>query len=206
MTSTTTSTRTTFTSAANDFLTVVGGIVDQWDDPGLGEWSVKELVGHAARAFLTIETYARPGSTTDEPTIGSAGGYFAAALQGVDHGLIAQRGREAAGSLGEDPRGAVEAIAGRVTTLVDKLPDNTVMDLPWGTMRLAEYLTTRLFELAVHTEDLRSAIGDRSGPPKDVQEAALAVISTMYVDRGDAATLLRALTGRVPTSTIETIL
>ena len=29
----------------------------RWDEPGLGEWSVRDLVGHTSRSFLTVESY-----------------------------------------------------------------------------------------------------------------------------------------------------
>ena len=34
---------------------------DAWDGPGLGEWSMRDLVGHTSRSLVTvIEYFARP--------------------------------------------------------------------------------------------------------------------------------------------------
>jgi hypothetical protein len=40
----------------------------QWPEPGLGVWTVRDLVRHASRAFLTVEGYlAEPGARVDLP-------------------------------------------------------------------------------------------------------------------------------------------
>ena len=50
--------REAFESAADWFLDVVRRVsVDAWSRPGLGEWTVRELAAHTARAFTTIELY-----------------------------------------------------------------------------------------------------------------------------------------------------
>ena len=50
--------RLAFEQAADFYLATVDRIrPDQWDQPGLGVWSVRDLVGHTSRAFLTVETY-----------------------------------------------------------------------------------------------------------------------------------------------------
>ena len=36
------------------------------DEPGLGEWDVRSLVGHTSRALLTVETYlSRPAEVVE---------------------------------------------------------------------------------------------------------------------------------------------
>ena len=51
--------RRAFDDAADWYLATVALVGDRWQQPGLGEWTVRDLVGHASRSFLTIETYAR---------------------------------------------------------------------------------------------------------------------------------------------------
>ena len=69
-----------FSSAAGSYLELLGDIRDdQWDLPGLGVWTVRDLAGHTARAILTVENYLgqeEPG----EATIGSAVGSREASL------------------------------------------------------------------------------------------------------------------------------
>ena len=56
--------RRAFDDAADWYLATVALVGDRWQQPGLGEWSVRDLVGHASRSFLTIETYAaRPAES-----------------------------------------------------------------------------------------------------------------------------------------------
>jgi len=47
---------------------------DAWDGPGLGEWTVRDLVGHTSRSLVTVIDYlARP---VDEEVVLSASAYF----------------------------------------------------------------------------------------------------------------------------------
>ena len=49
-----------FVDAAVWFADVAAGVGERWEQPALGEWSVRDLVGHTSRALLTVEAYARP--------------------------------------------------------------------------------------------------------------------------------------------------
>ena len=86
-----------FTDASEWFLESVPHASGHWDEPGLGEWSVRDLVGHASRSFVTVETYL--DQLRDQPPaeidVTSAVDYYRrisvlAAAEGV-----AQRGRDA---------------------------------------------------------------------------------------------------------------
>ena len=47
-----------FREAAHWWRSLVGGIDDhQWDQHGLGDWTVRQLVAHGARAFRTVADY-----------------------------------------------------------------------------------------------------------------------------------------------------
>ena len=46
-----------FTEAGAWSLRTVARVGDRWDQPGLGEWDVRALVGHTCRSFLTVEDY-----------------------------------------------------------------------------------------------------------------------------------------------------
>ncbi|WOP17710.1 maleylpyruvate isomerase N-terminal domain-containing protein [Raineyella sp. LH-20] len=152
--------RTWFTTAAAGYLQVVERIDrSALGDPGLGEWDVRSLLGHSARAFVTIESYLRPGPTTP-PELSTAADYFIAVrATSADPQGIAERGRQAGIALGEDPVAAVRAIADRVIPLVERTPDDCLVECPFGTMWLKGYLPTRAFELTVHGIDLARATG-----------------------------------------------
>ena len=192
--------RAAFREAAGWFLEVVAGISgDQWDQPGLGEWSVRELVAHTSRAFTTIEEYLATPATVE---IDSAAEYFRQAVFGVDvHAAIAERGRTEVRALGDDTAGAVRALAERVLALVDRTPDDTPCATRAGGMRVGEYLRTRTLELTIHSLDLAAALsasGDPAEPPPAASTETLVLLAEIAALGGGAerATVLRALTGR----------
>lgn len=46
-----------FDSAARRFLEVSASATGHYDAPGLGEWSVRDLLGYTSRSLSTVETY-----------------------------------------------------------------------------------------------------------------------------------------------------
>src|SRR3954467_3721530 len=88
----------------------------RWDEPGLGEWDVRALVGHTSRSFLTVEEYlARPATGVD---VASTADYYRAIRRMTTAAAAAQRGRDAGAALGDDPAAAVAEIAARVLPVV----------------------------------------------------------------------------------------
>ena len=149
--------RRAFADAARWFVRTAALVGDRWDRPGLGEWDVRALVGHTSRSLLTVEMYlARPAAAVE---IASAGDYFRATREMAAGPDVAARGRDAGAALGADPAAAVAEIAGRVVPLVDACDGTELVTTIAGGMRLADYLPTRTFELAVHTADLATALG-----------------------------------------------
>jgi hypothetical protein len=63
-------------------------------------------------------------------------------------------------------------------------------------MRLADYLPTRTFELAVHTGDLATALGVPPDVPATAAAQALHVVADLAIADGLAGPLLLAATGR----------
>ncbi|WP_322767216.1 maleylpyruvate isomerase family mycothiol-dependent enzyme, partial [Frankia sp. Cr1] len=164
-------TRARFDHAASAFASLVAGITDdRWAAPALGEWSVRDLVGHGSRALSTVATYLGTPSPPADVDAGTgvdcvdAVGYYLAVRGGLgDPAAVTQRGRDAGAALGDDPSGAVTTLATRVRQLVRESPDDAVVTTPVGAMRLVDYLPTRTFELTVHTLDLARVLGSR--PP-----------------------------------------
>ncbi|WP_239309848.1 MULTISPECIES: maleylpyruvate isomerase N-terminal domain-containing protein [unclassified Frankia] len=205
-------TRACFEHAASAFVSLVTGISDDcWTAPALGEWSVRDLVGHTSRALSTVETYlgtpagvvdAGAGAQTDRI---DAVGYYLAVRSGdlavriglADPAAVTQRGRDAGAALGDDPSDAVTALANRVRELVRESPDDAVVMTALGAMRLADYLPTRTFELTVHTLDLARALD--VPPPASLGTAiggSLLLAAGIAAALPDAADILLLLTGR----------
>ena len=185
--------RRAFADAARWFVRTAALVSDRWDRPGLGEWDVRALVGHTSRSLLTVEMYlARPAGTVE---VASAGDYFRATSAAADS-AVAARGRDAGSALGSDPAAAVAEIAGRVLPLVDTRDGTELVTTIAGGMRLADYLPTRTFELAVHTADLATALGVPLDVPATAATQALRVVTDLAVVGGRAGSLLLLATGR----------
>lgn len=167
----------------------------RWRDPGLGEWSVLELIAHASRAFLTVDRYLQPSGRID---VESGAEYFRRAMAAPDsNAAIAARGREEAVDLGEDPVGTVRARAAAALHAVEWAPPGAVCVTVAGTLSLGDYLGTRVVELTVHTLDLAAAVGDADAePPESAAGLSLIVVAALAAEPSSGM-LLRALTGRV---------
>jgi uncharacterized protein (TIGR03083 family) len=186
--------RLAFADAARWFVRTAALVSDRWDRPGLGEWDVRALVGHTSRSLLTVEMYlARPAGTVE---VASAGDYFRATSAAAADPAVAARGRDAGSALGSDPAAAVAEIAGRVLPLVDTRDGTELVTTIAGGMRLADYLPTRTFELAVHTADLATALGVPLDVPATAATQALRVVTDLAVVGGRAGSLLLLATGR----------
>ena len=188
--------RDAFAEAADYFVATVTRVpADGWDRPGLGEWSVRALVGHTSRALLTVETYLAAGA--ERVDIPGPVEYFLVALATIaDHGAIAERGRQAGAALGDDPAGAVHALAERVVARVQRAADTDLVGTPAGGMTLIAYLPTRVFELAIHTLDLAAALGVAGSLPDAAAAVTLDLVAALARRRGRDTELLLAATGR----------
>jgi hypothetical protein len=192
-----TSSRIAFLSAAESFVGQVAAIpVDSLSGPGLGEWDLRSLVGHASRSLVTVEAYLdQPADRVEQPTAAAYYRAIAAALR-ADDPSVTERGRQAGVALGDDPPGFVRDLAARVADKLSSYDDDYPLVTIAGGMRLDEYLRTRTFELVVHGFDIGSASGVEprfdEGPLVDAATLAAEVAATS----GHGRELLLALTGR----------
>ena len=189
-----------FVDAAGDLADLVGRVPrERLDGPGLGEWTLRELIGHASRAITTVTAYlAHP-----EPpavTIGSASEYLEVVLrQRGDDEAILLRGRAAGAALGDDLAGEIEAMLGDAAAAIAAAAPDRLIAIggdPALAMRLGEYLRTRVFELTVHGLDIADAAAiDWTPAPAHVLDALhLAALNASA--RGMGLEALRLLTGR----------
>ena len=186
--------RRAFVDAASEFVRTAALVGDRWQEPGLGEWDVRALVGHTSRSLLTVEEYlARPAATVEVP---SAPAYYAATSAMAVGPGVAARGVAAGQALGDDPAAAVARLAVRVLPLVERSDGTDLLTTLAGGMRLDDYLPTRTFELAVHTCDLATALGLPLEVPATAARQALRLVSELAVSSGQAGPLLLAATGR----------
>lgn len=129
---------------------------DDWERPGLGEWSIAELVVHLLRAATRVNAYLDldPGG----PPICDRVRYFQFDLS-AEAPHIAARARQEAAAI--KPAELPVRFATGWRTSVERaslLRAEHVIATFRGPMRLDEYLATRVVELVVHHMDLRAAL------------------------------------------------
>lgn len=186
-----------FRQAARGFVDLVAQVpATAWEQPGLGVWTVRELVGHTARSLTTVEAYLRQPAATVE--VADAAGYFAAVLSITAPEAIAERGRAAGRALGSDPYASVKDLADSALATVAEADGDALLTTPAGGMRLADYLPTRSFELTVHSLDLARAAALEFDPPAAALAAATRLAVDLASQRGKGIEVLLGLTGREP--------
>ena len=194
--------RRTFRSAAVAYVDLVSRIPDgRWDSTALGDWTLRDLVGHTASSALR-QVPDVLGAPSPEGAVGSAEGFWAYA-RGVPAEILeafvaasAADARETGRQLGDDPASHLGELAGRATQALAAVGDDDIVATPVGGMRVRDWLPTRTFELVVHGIDTAAAAGVPHGiDPGAVTEAAT-LATRVAAAVGDGELLLRALTGR----------
>ncbi|GAC1407640.1 MAG: maleylpyruvate isomerase N-terminal domain-containing protein [Mycobacterium sp.] len=188
----------TFASAAHSFAALAHDIpADRWDGPGLGDWDLRSLVGHASRSLITVSTYLKQPAERED--ISSPQEYYATmnpAALGLAPAGIVERGRQAGRDLGDDPAATVDGLVSRVLGELSGAGDPLITVIGGAGIRLRMYLPTRTFELAVHALDTARAVGISFALPTDVLNEATGLASRIGVAEGYGETVLLALTGR----------
>jgi uncharacterized protein (TIGR03083 family) len=188
----------TFESAARGFAGLVRRIPgDRWDGPGLGEWDLRSLVGHASRSLITVSTYLQTPAERED--VRTPQEYYVrirevASAAGAD--AIVERGRQAGRDLGADPAGRVDELVERVLGELAEAGNPLIEVIGGLGIRLHTYLPTRTFELAVHGLDIARATGLSFALPVEVLAEATVLAARIGVATGDGETVLLSLTGR----------
>lgn len=162
-----------------------------WRQPSvLPGWTVLELAEHVATVLRgTPETLAR--TTGDKPT--SVAGYLA----GYAAAAATIREREVAAVAGRDPAEVLAGVyAGREAVAAAALPTARAVLGFRGPLTPADYLLTRVIELAVHADDLSRSRPDRE--PVEVDRGALRLVSQGLADVLAERAPGRSLELRVP--------
>ncbi|SEB80192.1 TIGR03083 family protein [Paramicrobacterium humi] len=187
----------TYARACRAFTDLVSGIPDdQWTKPALGVWDVRSLVGHTARAIITVIDYLDldPATQVDMPTAGDYYGQIYLAYTNPE--AIAKRGIDAGVALGEEPVAAIERLVARAMALLEQQPGDRLVSLGGMGIPLDEYLKTRVFELVVHGFDIARATGQSVDFPPELIEDAASLAAGIAARKGEGERVLMALTGR----------
>lgn len=153
--------------------------VERYGAPWSDEWSVLELIGHGNRAnVLPVEYYERPVPVAQPE-------YFLPEN-------VAERGRQAARQLGDDPVASVRSASDRALAMASSAPDDAMVGTPFGQRRLADFLPSRTAELVLHGLDLATGI---EVPDDALVECGAWLVGTA-VRNGYGLEVVRALSGR----------
>jgi len=194
--------RRTYRAAAVSFADLVSRLpADRWDGPGLGDWSLRELVGHTAGSALR-QVPPVLATTGGALTLGTPQDYWAFArsappeLYAAATAASSVDARETGDWLGADAAVRVGELAGHATAALAAAGDDDVVTTAAGGMRVRDWLPTRTFELVVHGMDVAAAAEVSFDLPPEVLAEAVLLASRIAVAVGDGGLVLRALTGR----------
>ena len=178
----------------------------EWDQPGLGEWNVRELVGHASRALVTAKEYllvpgegddAAPDDADTYDAVDGASRYFLGTHDNPTlHAQVAERGRQAADELGGSPAVGLGELATGVIGLIEAAPAGSVFATRFGTLGFATYLHTRTVEMVVHGLDVSGACDLSVELPDDASRLTLEVMAGVARHRGEGDAVIATLGGR----------
>jgi hypothetical protein len=160
------------------------------------------LAGHTLRGVRTVVTYVeRPEPSSQD--LFDAVDYYSAAIvwreadPDAADAAVAKRGADELA--GVDPSGYVAAFTaavGAASAALDRAHGFRLVGTPFGSIRLDDYLRTRLLEMTVHGIDLATAADVDWTPPDDAVSDGLALVTEIARRRGHGPGLLAALTGR----------
>ena len=194
--------RRSYQSAAVSFADLVSRLpADRWDGPGLGDWTLRDLVGHTVSSALR-QVPAALASPVETVAVETAEAYWSLArtvppdIYATFTAASTRDARETGRDLGDDPASAVSELVGRATQALAGAGDDDVIATAAGGMRLRDWLPTRTFELVVHGQDVADAAGVAYVLAPEVLAEAAAQAARVAAAGGDGALLLRALTGR----------
>jgi uncharacterized protein (TIGR03083 family) len=191
--------RRTYRSAAIVVADLAGRIPpDRLDHPGLGEWTVRDLLGHTVSSALR-QVPAVLAGRAPMLVVPSPEGYFAAAHRAPKELVAAARAAstEDARSTGRGlTADALSAFVGQATAALAEVSDDDLVPTPVGGMRVRDWLPTRTFELVVHGLDVASAAGVEVMFDLGAQAEAAALAARVAVAIGEGPAVLRGLTGR----------
>lgn len=171
-----------------------------WDEPSvLEDQTVGGVAGHLARGgvWLVVD-YLADGVPSRGPDFDSAADYIVRVVDGLDdagHGAVRARGASIAAAgpadVAGEARRRLDEVAAR---LRDADLDQLVAVYGGMTMRLGDYLATRIVEQAVHLDDLvRSVDGLAIEIPDAVMDAAVTLGFEVLRRRRGRAVAIRAL-------------
>ncbi|MFB4280945.1 MULTISPECIES: maleylpyruvate isomerase N-terminal domain-containing protein [unclassified Nonomuraea] len=176
-------------------------VAASWDKPSaLMEFSVAGLAGHLAHQLVRVGDVLVPNGDAQEPiTLLDHYSRSPWVQAGLDHesNLSVRRGGEAAAAAG--PSVLVEraqALLELQSAALTAEPADRVVHLPWSgwSLRLDDFLLTRLVELVVHADDLAASVGVETPElPTSVIDPVVELLARLAVHRHGPTAVIRTL-------------
>lgn len=189
--------RPAFHEAAAHLVATVGSLdAPALDGAGTRDWTMRELVAHAGRAFVATEVVLDAVVDPKTPRLASAAAYFRMAMSSPSvHEGITRRARDAAASLGDQPAPALQEQYARIAPRVDATPLTTEVQHAAGRLEFGAYLATRICELVLHAADVELALGRAPSAPEGSSRLVRDVMVEL-ADRPDPLGVACVLSGR----------
>ncbi|MFE9692798.1 maleylpyruvate isomerase N-terminal domain-containing protein [Micromonospora sp. NPDC005806] len=195
--------RIAYLTAARSAVTLLAdpAVAKEWDAASaLAEFRVGGLAGHLASQILAVPGVLAEPVPPGEP-VGLLDHYARGTWLGapVDDEVNVGIRRSGERIAADGPAALLAAAGAAVDDLSAALPaepDGRVVHLargPWS-LALEDYLTTRLMELAVHSDDLAVSVGVPTPElPAEALDPVLALLARLAVRRHGQPAVLRAL-------------
>jgi hypothetical protein len=167
---------------------------------GLGDWTVRELYAHVSRGVSTLAGLAAQPPAPGDPDLADAAAYFAALspLGATGAAQVAEAARQWAASRPDDV--LVGDFDRPAAAALDAAGDTVVRSIA-GTIRMTDYLLTRILEATVHLLDLGQVVPGAGVPPAGALHRTVDVLA----DLTPPADFVRLATGR-PAAAIVPVL
>jgi hypothetical protein len=194
-----------YLAAARTAVTLLGdpAVAAGWAAPSaLPEFGVAGLAGHLARQLFSVpEVLAAQRPADDAGPIPLADHYARSAWRdaALDDDVNVGIRRHGEALAGDGPAALAARAAATLAELTDALPavdPQRPVFLPWGpwSLRVDDFLVTRMMEIAVHGDDLAVSVGIATPQlPEAVLEPVLALLTALAVRRHGQPAVLRAL-------------
>jgi hypothetical protein len=179
-------------------------VAASWEKPSaLAEMAVGGLAGHLARQIIMVPELLRREVPDDPEVIGILEHYARAAWVDAaldDEANVSVR-RTADAEAADGPVALARRTAETIGALADVLPDADparLIYIPWTgwSLTLTDFLTTRLLEIVIHTDDLAVSVGTEPAMPDEATDTVLVLLARLAVRRHGTAAVLRALSRR----------
>lgn len=179
-------------------------VAEAWTRPSaLEQWSVGGLAAHLAGQVLNVERVLvlppsdlRPIALDDHY---AEAAWVRASLDDPVNAGIREGGEEAAAAGPAALVARVREARTTVESLLELQPADRVVLIPWQgwALTLDDFLTTRMMEIVVHSDDLAASVGiEAPSLPREVLDPVMALLTRLAMRRHGQSAVVTALTRR----------